>query len=519
MASCLCRSSAETIMSQEDERWIRALQKKLRQIDELKARRNDGHTLIGSQQQKLEREAFLRKQLVEATASQQVGRQEVQTTVEEHSLVVGGRLKVDGHKAKVRKLSDAKVCVKFRSGSREWLQLPADSGRISDVRPPKGSPEKETETEEEAFEPGSAPTKAAARVPSAPALARAPLPMPSPRNGLVGLSCTHCGQRGHMPRVCSFGLVDTERFLFCSRTTPTACFPRIFVVPLRRAAEGFDTSNLRDGRVDVGLRCVSAGLFRSQSLRQNSQVVLCFGGDGRVEQATPKPRIITVCGSMVRDLRPDETSLALRLRAVSDAAGAAAAERERQAAREQLASAGGGPVTDDAGALGKWSRGETRGLLTSDGSWLDALRSSLAAPASPPLLLLLNADGQFIGELCDELATASKAPAGVVVLLGDDRGLSASEEHDVLQLAAQRGADVRRVSLGQDVLFASHSIVLVHHYLDRTLHSCAVRPPRVLVRGGGGGGRARGRGRGHAHGKGGGAAAPGAGGRATYGKP
>ena len=63
---------------------------------------------------------------------------------------------------------------------------------------------------------------------------------------------------------------------------------------------------------------------------------------------------------------------------------------------------------------------------------------------------------------------------------------------------------VRTVSLGSDVLFASHAIVLVHHYLDRALHSCLVRPPRVLARGGaggasgkggrGGGGRGRGKG-------------------------
>ena len=46
--------------------------------------------------------------------------------------------------------------------------------------------------------------------------------------------------------------------------------------------------------------------------------------------------------------------------------------------------------------------------------------------------------------------------------------------------------------------FASHSIVLVHHHLDRYLHSCVTRPPRQLVRGGGNGngGRANGAGAG-----------------------
>ena len=83
-----------------------------------------------------------------------------------------------------------------------------------------------------------------------------------------------------------------------------------------------------------------------------------------------------------------------------------------------------------------------------------------------------------------------------MVLLGDDRGLSSDEERQVLHEASARGSEVRRVSLGEDVLFASHSIVLVHHYLDRALHSCQVRPPRMLVRGGGRGVKGGGRGRG-----------------------
>ena len=128
---------------------------------------------------------------------------------------------------------------------------------------------------------------------------------------------------------------------------------------------------------------------------------------------------------------------------------------------------------------------------------LDAVRRSLeavaaAAPGVPPVLLLLSPTGEPIGSLCAELVPAP--PGGVIVLLGDDRGLTDAEEREVLRLAAAGGATVRRVSLGEDVLFASHSIVIVHHHLDNALHSCAVRPPRVLVRGGGRGG-ARGGGR------------------------
>ena len=130
---------------------------------------------------------------------------------------------------------------------------------------------------------------------------------------------------------------------------------------------------------------------------------------------------------------------------------------------------------------------------------LDAVRESLDTATTgraPPILLLLTAGGEFLGDLCTELAAAAQPPSGVVVLLGDDRGLSDAEEREVLRLAAARGAPVRRASLGEDVLFASHAIVLVHHYLDRALHSCAVKPPRELVRGGGGKGAKGGKGRG-----------------------
>ena len=44
--------------------------------------------------------------------------------------------------------------------------------------------------------------------------------------------------------------------------------------------------------------------------------------------------------------------------------------------------------------------------------------------------------------------------------------------------AGKSGAVLRTVSLGNDVLFASHTIVIMHHYLDKILHSCVVKPPR-----------------------------------------
>ena len=322
-------------------------------------------------------------------------------------------------------------------------------------------------------------------------------------------ACNHCGRIGHAPRVCTYGLAEDESFLLCRGTQPASpCFPRTFIVPLRRAAPNFDPDALRDGRVDVGLRCVSSGLFRSQSLRQNSRVLLCFGVPEAEAEASSSssssgpPRVVEVDGALVRDLRPDELSLAKRIRAVSDSAGGARAAAARSEAAQATAQSAQQREADaDDGPVGLWSRGETRGLSSMPGEMLDALKYALSSAGSPPMLLLLNANGQFIGDLCSELAsnaasTSSTNPlsGGVVVLLGDDRGLSSDEERQVLALAEKRGSLVKTVSLGEDVLFASHSIVLVHHYLDRALHSCLVKAPRQLVRGGGKGGGGRGKG-------------------------
>mmetsp|Transcript_3080 Transcript_3080/g.5224 ORF Transcript_3080/g.5224 Transcript_3080/m.5224 type:complete len:104 (-) Transcript_3080:45-356(-) len=56
--------------------------------------------------------------------------------------------------------------------------------------------------------------------------------------------------------------------------------------------------------------------------------------------------------------------------------------------------------------------------------------------------------------------------------------MSSEDEAAVELAAAKRGAVVYRVCLGGDVLFASHCIVLVNHYLDKLVHSCHLRPHR-----------------------------------------
>ena len=60
------------------------------------------------------------------------------------------------------------------------------------------------------------------------------------------------------------------------------------------------------GRMDVGCSCVSAALFRSQSLRGNTCVSLCFKEEAQR---------LEVRGASIRRLQPDDFSVAVRLHA------------------------------------------------------------------------------------------------------------------------------------------------------------------------------------------------------------
>jgi hypothetical protein len=107
---------------------------------------------------------------------------------------------------------------------------------------------------------------------------------------------------------------------------------RRFVVPLHRAAPDFDLSDLPRGRVDVGCRCLGAALFRSQALRHNTEVRLCFGGVGDGDDGAGEGATVCVSGGLVRNLAPDEQTVARRLRCALARAGCAPSDESAHAA-------------------------------------------------------------------------------------------------------------------------------------------------------------------------------------------
>jgi hypothetical protein len=138
-------------------------------------------------------------------------------------------------------------------------------------------------------------------------------------------------------------------------------------VPLHRAAPDFDLDDLTDGRVDVGCRCTSAALFRSQSLRHNTELRLCF----------QEECVLCISGGLVRNLTPDERCISSRMHRALNAAGEVTATELRQQLRPgYIADAHSkSPLPE----LQEKSSGnsELRGLRVAKGGLLDTLADLL----------------------------------------------------------------------------------------------------------------------------------------------
>ena len=248
--------------------------------------------------------------------------------------------------------------------------------------------------------------------------------------------CHGCGATDHVARDCSMGRTASRRdsFLRCGE----GCFPRRFVVPLHRATADFDADgDLRPGRVDVAARLLTATLVASQRVRHNAQLWLPFlGGEA--------PATVCASGGPARGLHPSERDAARRLRLALDGGDDDATARER------------------------------KGFRLLPGGFVDALAEALALARAPddggsaaaPLLIL--AEGA--PPLADVLRGHGPLE-DLVVVLGDDVGLSDDEVAAATRLGEAHGGRVLAASLGPVALLASQCITLVHWHLD-AIHAC-----------------------------------------------
>jgi len=169
---------------------------------------------------------------------------------------------------------------------------------------------------------------------------------------------------------------------------------------------------------------------------------------------------LEVSGALAQKLVPDETALAVRVRAALDSLDDSElpdAEREPKACRKS----------------------SLRGLEAQKRTTLEVLRMALKrqrgtlAKKLPhrTVLLLLDANGMPVEQVCQQVRRGPNL-TGVVIVVGDHRGYSEEFMSNCSEVATSVGAEVLHVSLGGTTLLASHAIVILHHYLDEHLHRC-----------------------------------------------
>jgi len=165
------------------------------------------------------------------------------------------------------------------------------------------------------------------------------------------------------------------------------------------------------GRLDVLCRCVSSAFFLSHDIREDVQVHLVLGDE----------YTITIDGSTVRRLNPDERSTAALL---------------RKALEEREEAIGHIPVETSPGVS-----------LTRRG-----FEATIDDVGSDGTVVQLHEDGDPVVD--------AEPPTDPVFVLSDHRDFS-DEEAAVLADTVDR-----RVSLGPKPLHANHAITVAHNVLD-----------------------------------------------------
>lgn len=285
--------------------------------------------------------------------------------------------------------------------------------------------------------------------------------------------CHWCAKTGHLARECQFGktLLPADQFVLCSasQASEVCCFARRFIMPLHRASPDFDPDKpLDEGRVDVGCRTVTAALFRSEAYRRNTEVRLVFGGDGSTSctRDTPQPKVAVIAGGLVRGLQPHEQAVATRIRQCLNSAPEDCPVFTSQ---------------DDSPSPGDAGRGprHVEGLRCMQGDFEACLEDSLRHCDAGSPVVVLSESGTPVLELMHQLQARLSPPQRgcgavhqVTIVLGDHRGLTATELDTTSRVVKQASCELMHCSLGPVTLLGSHCITLFHHYLDSYLHHC-----------------------------------------------
>ena len=163
------------------------------------------------------------------------------------------------------------------------------------------------------------------------------------------------------------------------------------------------------GRLDVLCRCVSAALFRSHDIRENTEVFLVLGDEVTVR----------IDAGDLQYMNPDERNVASLLQQALEAKGQAIGHREAESTPGiHVSTRGFEPV-------------------------LDAVSGTVVE---------LHEDGAPLADV--------EPPADPTFVLSDHRDFTDEEA------ALLADASDQRVRVGPEVLHADHTVTVAHNYLD-----------------------------------------------------